>query len=83
MKKAVVASSDLTLLSYPGARFAEALGASLLRSGARAAGLANAVTWGLWEPALFVVFLFLGRVWCNGLSALDLRGSRVGGGTSL
>ena len=27
--------------------------------------LANALTWGLWEPWLFVVFLLVGRVWCT------------------
>lgn len=31
----------------------------------RAGTVANALTWGLWEPALFVVFLFMGRLWCT------------------
>jgi polyferredoxin len=26
---------------------------------------ANGLTWGLWEPALFVAFFLLGRLWCT------------------
>jgi len=47
------------------ATFATIMAASLLRSGERAGAIANALTWGLWEPALFVVFLLVGRVWCT------------------
>ncbi len=27
--------------------------------------IANSMIWGLWEPALIFVFLFIGRVWCT------------------
>jgi polyferredoxin len=47
------------------ASFAAIIAVSLLRSGGREGAIANAMTWGLWEPALFVVFLFVGRVWCT------------------
>lgn len=47
------------------ASFATIIATSLLRSGAREGAIANAMTWGLWEPSLFVVFLFVGRVWCT------------------
>lgn len=34
--------------------------------GRTAAGqTANAVVWALWEPALFALFFFVGRVWCT------------------
>jgi DNA-binding NtrC family response regulator len=47
------------------ATFATIVAASLLRSGERTGAIANALTWALWEPALFVVFLLVGRVWCT------------------
>ncbi len=47
------------------ATFVAIIAASLLRSGQREGAIANALTWGLWEPSLFVVFLFVGRVWCT------------------
>ncbi len=47
------------------ASFVAIIGASLLRSADREGVIANAMTWGLWEPALFVVFLLIGRVWCT------------------
>lgn len=41
---------------------------------------ANRVIWGLWEPALFFLFLFLGHIWCTvcplstaGIAAKKLR----------
>lgn len=54
-----------TLRAVVLASFATIIAASLLRSGEREGAIANAMTWGLWEPALFVVFLFVGRVWCT------------------
>ena len=54
-----------TLRAVVFALFAAIIAASLLRSGEREGAIANAMTWGLWEPALFVVFLFVGRVWCT------------------
>jgi len=54
-----------TLRAVVLASFAAIIAASLLRSGEREGAIANAMTWGLWEPALFVVFLFVGRVWCT------------------
>jgi len=47
------------------ASFAAIIAASLLHSGDRVGVFANDLTWGLWEPALFVVFLMVGRVWCT------------------
>jgi transcriptional regulator with AAA-type ATPase domain len=47
------------------ASFAAITAASLVFSDAAAGAVANALTWGLWEPALFVIFLFVGRVWCT------------------
>ncbi|HEY5999943.1 MAG TPA: cyclic nucleotide-binding domain-containing protein [bacterium] len=45
--------------------FAGIAAASVALPDTRAGAVANALTWGLWEPALFVCFLFLGRVWCT------------------
>lgn len=47
------------------ASLAAIVAASLLRGGEREGRIANALIWGLWEPGLFVVFLFVGRVWCT------------------
>jgi transcriptional regulator with AAA-type ATPase domain/NAD-dependent dihydropyrimidine dehydrogenase PreA subunit len=47
------------------AAFAAILAATLLRPGAQAGALANAATWALWEPALFLVFFGVGRLWCT------------------
>ncbi|MHB8835711.1 MAG: cyclic nucleotide-binding domain-containing protein [Candidatus Methylomirabilia bacterium] len=54
-----------TLRAVVFASFAAIIAVSLLRSGDRVGAIANAATWGLWEPALFVVFLCVGRVWCT------------------
>lgn len=60
--------------------FAAIVAASLLRSGTPAGSFANALTWGLWEPALFVLFLFVGRVWCTicPLSTAGRLAARIG-----
>jgi transcriptional regulator with AAA-type ATPase domain len=47
------------------ASFAAITATSLGFPETRAGTVANALTWGLWEPALFVVFLFVGRLWCT------------------
>ncbi len=58
------------------ASFAAIIAASLLRSGEREGAFANAMTWGLWEPALFVVFPVRGAGLVHGLPALDRRPPR-------
>ena len=58
------------------ASFAAIIAASLLRSGEPEGAFANALTWGLWEPALFVVFLLRGARLVHGLPALDRRPPR-------
>ena len=54
-----------TLRAVVLASFAAIIAASLLRSAEPEGAFANALTWGLWEPSLFVVFLFVGRIWCT------------------
>ncbi|HWR97683.1 MAG TPA: cyclic nucleotide-binding domain-containing protein [Candidatus Methanoperedens sp.] len=47
------------------ALFASITAVSLAFPETAAGAVANALTWGLWEPALFVAFLLVGRVWCT------------------
>jgi len=47
------------------ASFAAVILLSLFSSRTPAGRTANAVTWSLWEPALLLLFLFVGRVWCT------------------
>jgi DNA-binding NtrC family response regulator len=54
-----------TLRAAVFASFLGIIAASLADPAGAAGATANALTWGLWEPALFVVFLFVGRVWCT------------------
>ena len=37
----------------------------LLAAGSPASYVANAMIWGVWEPALIFLFLFLGHLWCT------------------
>jgi transcriptional regulator with AAA-type ATPase domain/polyferredoxin len=37
----------------------------LLAADTAAGRLANAMIWGVWEPALILLFLFLGHLWCT------------------
>ncbi len=61
--------------------FAAIVAVSLFLPATGAATVANALTWGFWEPGLFVSFLFLGRIWCTAcpLSTAGRLAARLGG----
>jgi len=60
--------------------FAAVAAASLLAPATAVGVAANAITWGLWEPAVFAGFLLVGRVWCTvcPLSTAARLASRLG-----
>ena len=47
------------------ASFAAVIGLSLAAPHRAAGRIANAVIWGVWEPAIIAAFLLAGRVWCT------------------
>ena len=54
----------------------------LFRSRATEGHLANALIWGVWEPALILLFFLAGRVWCT-VCPLSTAGQIAGRGVSL
>jgi len=48
----------------------------------RAGAIANGLIWGLWEPAIIVLFLLLGHVWCT-VCPLSTAGTLAQGGACL
>lgn len=54
----------------------------LFRSRSTEGHVANALIWGVWEPALILLFFVVGRVWCT-VCPLSTAGRMAGRGVSL